>query len=142
MAASLTKTTIVMKRNIFRNRHEKLKLNGTYVKVRVENIGIEKNDQLTKAAIDVEQSYIKLPKILIGNRVRKVVLDKLQVHRIEGGTGRSVYNIIPMVSPLSTNWLSKDIIFFSEHVSFSVFKLAHSDFCIRGGIVTALHYAT
>ncbi|GBO28404.1 hypothetical protein AVEN_21448-1 [Araneus ventricosus] len=134
MAASLTKTTIGMKRNIFGIQHENSKINGTWLKAHVDSIGIEKNDQLTKAAIEVEQSYIKLPKILIGNRVRRDLLG--------GGTGRSMYSFVPKVSLLSTNWLSKDINFFSEHVSFSVFKLAPSDFCIRGGIVTALHYAT
>ncbi|GBO42392.1 hypothetical protein AVEN_45225-1 [Araneus ventricosus] len=97
MATSLTKTTIGMKRNIFRIRHENSKINGTWLKAHVESMGIEKNDQLTKAAIEVEQSYIKLPNILTENRVRKDMLG--------GGTGRSVYNIIPMVSPLSTNWL-------------------------------------
>ncbi|GBN41720.1 hypothetical protein AVEN_129951-1 [Araneus ventricosus] len=60
--------------------------------------------------------------------------------------GRKIYNIMPSVSLCPTNWIREDVIFFSEHSSFSAylksFHLSGSDQCSCSGNGTALHRAT
>ncbi|GBN60082.1 hypothetical protein AVEN_34226-1 [Araneus ventricosus] len=74
------------------------------------------------------------------------MLEKLQTLWNEGGTGRSVFNIIPKVNQHQMNWVKEDSICFSDHGPFPAYLKrylsARNDFCTCGGIGKTLHYAT
>ncbi|GBL60074.1 hypothetical protein AVEN_132584-1 [Araneus ventricosus] len=63
-----------------------------------------------------------------------------------GVTGRKIYNIKPSVILRPANWITEDIIFFSQHGPYPAylerFHLSDTEYCSCGGIGTALHYAT
>ncbi|GBL84039.1 hypothetical protein AVEN_100899-1 [Araneus ventricosus] len=123
MAASNPKTTIPTARKFFQILLDHPKINVTWVKEHVRNFGNEKADQLAKTAMQNGQSYtdIKLPKSFIKILLRKAMVKKWQVYWNEGGTGRSVFNIIPKVCLHPMNWVREDIIFSTEHDPFRAY---------------------
>ncbi|GBN93704.1 hypothetical protein AVEN_14714-1 [Araneus ventricosus] len=148
MASSNSKSTNETARKIFKIILTNPRIKVSWVKVHAGNMGNERADQLAKDATQHGQpcSLTKLPKPHIKGLLRKSIYQEWQTSWKKGDKGRKIYNIMPLVILLPTNWIREDVVFFSQHGPFPAylkrFHLTDSDYCSCGGIGTALHYAT
>ncbi|GBM11411.1 hypothetical protein AVEN_4628-1 [Araneus ventricosus] len=117
MASSNSKSTNETARKIFKILLTNPRIAVSWVKAYAGNIGNERADQLAKDATQHGQPYslIKLPKPHIKGLLRNSMLEEWQTSWKNGDTGRKIYNIMPSVSLLPTNWIGEDVIFFSQH---------------------------
>ncbi|GBO00476.1 hypothetical protein AVEN_75016-1 [Araneus ventricosus] len=148
MASSNSKSTNETARKICKIILTNPRIKVSWVKAHAGNMGNERADQLAKDAMQHGQPYslTKLPKPHIKGLLRNSMLLEWQTSWKKSDKGRKIYNIMPSVSLLPTNWIREDVVFFSQHGPFPAylkrFHLTDSDYYSCGGIGTAHHYTT
>ncbi|GBN81969.1 hypothetical protein AVEN_176740-1 [Araneus ventricosus] len=63
----------------------------------------------------------KVPKPHKEGLLRKSMLEEWQTSWNNGDTSRKIYDIVPSVSLLPTNWIREEVILFSEHGPFPAY---------------------